>query len=71
MTFEPLERITTARMTNDVQILFRLPASLLKQIDRTAKRMTLTRSAVVRLLVLKGLEVDRLGTSATYGKETE
>jgi metal-responsive CopG/Arc/MetJ family transcriptional regulator len=44
---------------NDVQILFRLPSALLKQIDRTAKRMTLTRSAVVRLLVLKGLDVEK------------
>ena len=58
MTSAAIESITTARM-NDVQILFRLPSALLKQIDRTAKRMTLTRSAVVRLLVLKGLDVEK------------
>ncbi len=47
-------------MPNDVQILFRLPAPLLRRIDRVAKRTTLTRSAVVRLLILKGLEVDKV-----------
>lgn len=62
-------------MANESQIALRLPADLLARLDRLAEQwraerpgMRMTRSDVLRVLVLQALErAERIGTGAEDG----